>query len=145
VLEKALSRQNIPCRAFGSAKEVLSELEREQPQVLVSDVRMAGVDGIELLRTVKRRHPALPVIIMTAYADLDTAVSAFQSGAFEYLPKPFDVDRAVELIQRAVDESVRESGEEEAATLTRSSSARRRRCRRSSAPSADCRSRRSPC
>jgi two-component system nitrogen regulation response regulator GlnG len=118
VLEKALSRQNIPCRAFGSAKEVLSELERDQPQVLVSDVRMAGLDGIELLRTVKRKHPALPVIIMTAYADLDSAVSAFQSGAFEYLPKPFDVDRAVELIQRAVDESVRESGEEEAATLT---------------------------
>jgi len=79
---------------------------------------MAGLDGIELLRTVKRKHPALPVIIMTAYADLDSAVSAFQSGAFEYLPKPFDVDRAVELIQRAVDESVRESGEEEAATLT---------------------------
>jgi two-component system nitrogen regulation response regulator GlnG len=118
VLEKALSRQNMPCRAFGSAKEVLSELERDQPQVLVSDVRMAGLDGIELLRTVKRKHPALPVIIMTAYADLDSAVSAFQSGAFEYLPKPFDVDRAVELIQRAVDESVRESGEEEAATLT---------------------------
>jgi two-component system nitrogen regulation response regulator GlnG len=115
VLEKALSRQNIPCRAFGSAKEVLAELERDQPQVLVSDVRMAGLDGIELLRTVKRKHPALPVIIMTAYADLDSAVSAFQSGAFEYLPKPFDVDRAVELIQRAVDESVRESGEEEAA------------------------------
>jgi len=116
VLEKALERQNIPCRVFGSGKEVLSELERDQPQVLVSDVRMAGLDGIELLRTVKRRHPALPVIIMTAYADLDSAVSAFQSGAFEYLPKPFDVDRAVELIQRAVDESVRESGEEEAAT-----------------------------
>jgi two-component system nitrogen regulation response regulator GlnG len=116
VLEKALSKQNIPCRAFGSGKEVLTELERDQPQVLVSDVRMAGLDGIELLRTVKRKHPALPVIIMTAYADLDSAVSAFQSGAFEYLPKPFDVDRAVELIQRAVDESVRESGEEEAAT-----------------------------
>jgi len=118
VLEKALSRQSIPCRAFGSAREVLAELERDQPQVLVSDVRMAGLDGIELLRTVKRKHPALPVIIMTAYADLDSAVSAFQSGAFEYLPKPFDVDRAVELIQRAVDESLRESGEEEAAVQT---------------------------
>jgi two-component system nitrogen regulation response regulator GlnG len=116
VLEKALSRQNLPCRAFSSGREVLGELERDQPQVLVSDVRMAGLDGIELLRTVKRRHPALPVIIMTAYADLDSAVSAFQGGAFEYLPKPFDVDRAVELIQRAVDESVRESGEEEEAT-----------------------------
>ncbi len=115
VLEKALSRQNIPCRAFGSAQEVLGELERDQPQVLVSDVRMSGLDGIELLRSVKRKHPALPVIIMTAYSDLDSAVSAFQGGAFEYLPKPFDVDRAVELIQRAVDESIRESGEEDAA------------------------------
>jgi two-component system nitrogen regulation response regulator GlnG len=114
VLEKALSKQDLPCRAFASGREVLSELEREQPQVLVSDVRMAGLDGIELLRTVKRQHPSLPVIIMTAYADLDSAVSAFQSGAFEYLPKPFDVDRAVELIRRAVEESVRESGEEDA-------------------------------
>ena len=118
VLEKALSKQNLPCRAFGSAQEVLAELEREQPQVLVSDVRMAGLDGIELLRTVKRKHPALPVIIMTAYSDLDSAVSAFQGGAFEYLPKPFDVDRAVELIRRAVDESVREAGEEEASIGT---------------------------
>jgi two-component system nitrogen regulation response regulator GlnG len=118
VLEKALSRQNLPCRAFASGREVLSELERDQPQVLVSDVRMTGLDGIELLRAVKRKHPALPVIIMTAYSDLDSAVSAFQGGAFEYLPKPFDVDRAVELIQRAVDESVRESGEEEVPTLT---------------------------
>jgi two-component system nitrogen regulation response regulator GlnG len=115
VLEKALSRQNMPCRAFASAQEVLAELERDQPQVLVSDVRMSGLDGIELLRTVKRKHPALPVIIMTAYSDLDSAVAAFQGGAFEYLPKPFDVDRAVELIQRAVDESVREADEEEAA------------------------------
>jgi two-component system nitrogen regulation response regulator GlnG len=118
VLEKALARVNLPCRAFGSAQEVLAEIEREEPQVLVSDVRMAGLDGIELLRTVKRRHPALPVIIMTAYADLDSAVAAFQGGAFEYLPKPFDVDRAVELIQRAVDESVRESGEEDVAAPT---------------------------
>jgi len=118
VLEKALERQNLPCRAFSAAKDVLNELERDQPQVLVSDVRMAGLDGIELLRAVKRKHPALPVIIMTAYSDLDSAVSAFQGGAFEYLPKPFDVDRAVELIQRAVDESVRESGEEETAAST---------------------------
>ena len=118
VLEKALSRQNIPCRAFGSAQEVLGELERDQPQVLVSDVRMSGQNGIELLRSVKRKHPALPVIIMTAYSDLDSAVSAFQGGAFEYLPKPFDVDRAVELIQRAVDESLRESEVEETVAET---------------------------
>ena len=93
VLEKALARETLPCRAFGTAQEVLDELERDTPQVLVSDIRMPGASGIELLRTVKRKHPALPVIIMTAFSDLESAVSAFQGGAFEYLPKPFDVDR----------------------------------------------------
>jgi two-component system nitrogen regulation response regulator GlnG len=114
VLEKALARENIACKAFGGPQEVLTELETDSPQVLVSDIRMPGMSGIELLRAVKRKHPALPVIIMTAYSDLDSAVSAFQGGAFEYLPKPFDVDKAVELIRRAVDESVREASAEEA-------------------------------
>jgi two-component system nitrogen regulation response regulator GlnG len=114
VLEKALARENIPSRSFASAAEVLVALERDTPQVLVSDIRMPGGDGIELLRAVKRRHPALPVIIMTAFSDLESAVAAFQGGAFEYLPKPFDVDRAVELIRRALDESVRESHADEA-------------------------------
>jgi two-component system nitrogen regulation response regulator GlnG len=114
VLEKALERENLPCKAFASAQDVLSELETDSPQVLVSDIRMPGMNGIELLRTVKRKHPALPVIVMTAFSDLESAVSAFQGGAFEYLPKPFDVDRAVELIRRAVDESVRESQADEA-------------------------------
>ena len=113
VLEKALARENIPCKAFSLAQEVLSELEHDTPQVLVSDIRMPGVNGTELLRAVKRKHPALPVIIMTAFSDLDSAVSSFQGGAFEYLPKPFDVDKAVELIRRAVDESVRESQADE--------------------------------
>jgi two-component system nitrogen regulation response regulator GlnG len=113
VLEKALARENIPCKSFGVAQEVLEELEHASPQVLISDIRMPGMNGIELLRTVKRMHPALPVIIMTAYSDLESAVSAFQGGAFEYLPKPFDVDRAVELIRRAVDESLRESQADE--------------------------------
>jgi two-component system nitrogen regulation response regulator GlnG len=113
VLEKALARENLPCKAFGGAQEVLDELESASPQVLVSDIRMPGMNGIELLRTVKRKHPALPVIIMTAYSDLESAVSAFQGGAFEYLPKPFDVDRAVALIRRAVDESLRESANDE--------------------------------
>jgi len=116
VLEKALARENLPCKAFGAAQEVLSELEHDSPQVLISDIRMPGMNGIELLRAVKRRHPALPVIVMTAYSDLESAVSAFQGGAFEYLPKPFDVDKAVELIRRAVDESVRESNAEEGPT-----------------------------
>ena len=116
VLEKALARENIPCKLFGSAQEVLAELENDAPQVLVSDIRMPGSGGIELLRKVKGRHPALPVIIMTAFSDLESAVSAFQGGAFEYLPKPFDVDKAVELIRRAVDESLRESASDEAPT-----------------------------
>jgi two-component system nitrogen regulation response regulator GlnG len=114
VLEKALARENLPCKAFGAAQEVLNELEHDSPQVLVSDIRMPGMSGIELLRAVKRKHPALPVIVMTAFSDLESAVSAFQGGAFEYLPKPFDVDKAVELIRRAVDESVRESSTDEA-------------------------------
>ena len=75
----------------------------------MSDIRMPGRSGLELLQTVKERHPAVPVIIMTAYSDLDSAVAAFQGGAFEYLPKPFDVDQAVELIRRALDESRRET------------------------------------
>jgi two-component system nitrogen regulation response regulator GlnG len=114
VLEKALARENLPCKAFGTAQDVLTELEHDSPQVLISDIRMPGRSGIELLREVKRKHPALPVIVMTAFSDLESAVSAFQGGAFEYLPKPFDVDKAVELIRRAVDESVRESTADEA-------------------------------
>jgi len=114
VLEKALARENLPCKAFGVAQDVLNELEHDSPQVLISDIRMPGMSGIELLRAVKRRHPALPVIVMTAFSDLESAVSAFQGGAFEYLPKPFDVNKAVELIRRAVDESVRESSADEA-------------------------------
>ena len=101
VLEKALSREGIPFRSFASAQEAAQALQHEQPQVLVSDIRMPGETGLELLASIKARHPRLPVIIMTAYSDLDSAVSAFRSGAFEYLPKPFDVDHAVALIRRA--------------------------------------------
>ena len=101
VLEKALSREGIPFRSFASAQEAAQALQHDQPQVLVSDIRMPGETGLELLASIKARHPRLPVIIMTAYSDLDSAVSAFRSGAFEYLPKPFDVDHAVALIRRA--------------------------------------------
>ena len=110
VFEKALGREGIPFKTFGVAQEALAELAREAPQVLVSDIRMPGTSGLELLQSVKQRHPQLPVIIMTAYSDLESAVAAFQGGAFEYLPKPFDVDQAVELIRRALDESMREAG-----------------------------------
>ncbi|MFZ5567291.1 MAG: nitrogen regulation protein NR(I) [Pseudomonadota bacterium] len=110
VLEKALQREQMPTRSFTNPREVLAALddEGEGPQVLVSDIRMPGGSGLELLEQVKARHPGLPVIIMTAFSDLDSAVSAFQGGAFEYLPKPFDLPKAVELIRRAVDESQRE-------------------------------------
>ncbi len=112
VLEKALLRESLPTRSFTSPREVLQALDaatdEDGPQVLVSDIRMPGGSGLELLTRVKERLPGLPVIIMTAFSDLDSAVSAFQGGAFEYLPKPFDLPKAVELIRRAVDESQRE-------------------------------------
>ena len=108
VLEKALAREQFSVRSFSSPRDVIKALEDDAPQVLVSDIRMPGGSGIDLLAAVKQRHPGLPVIIMTAYSDLDSAVSAFQGGAFEYLPKPFDVNAAVELIRRAVQESLRE-------------------------------------
>ncbi len=108
VLEKALAREGLAVRSFTNARDVLAALEDAVPQVLVSDIRMPGASGIELLAKVKERLPGLPVIIMTAYSDLDSAVSSFQGGAFEYLPKPFDVTKAVELIRRALEESLRE-------------------------------------
>jgi two-component system nitrogen regulation response regulator GlnG len=119
VLEKALLREDLPTRSFTNTREVLAALElaaddeQQGPQVLVSDIRMPGGSGLDLLDKIKAKHPGLPVIIMTAFSDLDSAVSAFQGGAFEYLPKPFDLPRAVELIRRAVDESQREEVSEE--------------------------------
>jgi len=109
VLEKALAREQLAVRSFSSGRDVMAALDDDEPQVLVSDIRMPGGSGIELLSKVKARMPGLPVIVMTAYSDIDSAVSAFQGGAFEYLPKPFDVPKAVELIRRAVDESLREN------------------------------------
>ncbi len=117
VLEKALLRENLPTRSFTNPQEVLKALaetpESEGPQILVSDIRMPGGSGLDLLEKVKEKLPGLPVIIMTAFSDLDSAVSAFQGGAFEYLPKPFDLPKAIELIRRAVEESQREEVSEE--------------------------------
>ena len=116
VLEKALTREGIDCETFGSANEALARLERAEPSVVMSDIRMPGRSGLELLHVLRERLPKLPVIIMTAFSDLDSAVSAFQGGAFEYLPKPFDVDQAVELVHRALAHTQRsdEAVEEEA-------------------------------
>ena len=105
VLEKALLREDIPCMTFSSATDALRELERSTPSAVLSDIRMPGVSGLELLQALKERLPKVPVIIMTAYSDLDSAVAAFQGGAFEYLPKPFDVDQALELVRRALAEN----------------------------------------
>ena len=136
VLEKALTREEFAVRSFTNSRDVLAALEDDEPQVLVSDIRMPGGSGIDLLNKIKAKHRELPVIIMTAYSDLDSAVSAFQGGAFDYLPKPFDVPKAVDLIRRAVEESLHERRQ----TTRRPrrcprSSARRRRCRTSSARS----------
>ncbi len=122
VLEKALLREGLPTRSFTNPREVLSALEtateEDGPQILVSDIRMPGGSGLDLLEKVKQKLPGLPVIIMTAFSDLDSAVSAFQGGAFEYLPKPFDLPKAVELIRRAVEESQREEVAEERMAAT---------------------------
>ena len=108
VFEKTLTREDISFKVFASAQEALTALGASVPQVVVSDIRMPGGSGLELLQEIKERHPNLPVIIMTAYSDLESAVAAFQGGAFEYLPKPFDVDHAVDLIRRAMEESLRQ-------------------------------------
>ncbi len=108
VFEKALARENIAFKTFASAREALTALDNDTPQVVVSDIRMPGESGIELLQKAKERYANLPVIIMTAYSDLESAVTAFQGGAYEYLPKPFDVDHAVDVIRRAVEESMRQ-------------------------------------
>jgi two-component system nitrogen regulation response regulator GlnG len=119
VLEKALTREDIPHKSFGSAADVLNALDSgTAPQVLVSDIRMPGESGLSLLQKVKQRLPQVPVIIMTAYSDLESAVAAFQGGAFEYLPKPFDVDHAVELVRRALEQSVHRDGAPESSNIT---------------------------
>lgn len=118
VLEKALARENIAFRSFSAASEALAVVDANGalPQVMISDIHMPGDSGLVLLQRIKEKHPALPVIIMTAYSDLDSAVAAFQGGAFEYLPKPFDVDQALDLIQRALKESTHHVGASEEET-----------------------------
>ncbi|WP_261816426.1 nitrogen regulation protein NR(I) [Vibrio gallicus] len=106
VLDKTFSNANIKCETFADAESVLLALERELPDVIISDIRMPGMDGLDLLKQVQKSQPELPVIIMTAHSDLDAAVNAYQEGAFEYLPKPFDIDEALALAERAITHSL---------------------------------------
>jgi two-component system nitrogen regulation response regulator GlnG len=117
VIEKSLAREGIAYKSFVSAQDGLDALadEEETPQVVISDIRMPGASGLDFMQVLRNKLPATPIIIMTAYSDLESAVAAFQGGAFEYLPKPFDVDHAVELIRRAIDESLREAPADEVA------------------------------
>lgn len=101
VLEKALQQGGLTTQSFDSADSLLGRLSRQQPDVIISDIRMPGTSGLEMLAQIRRQHPRLPVIVMTAHSDLDSAVASYQGGAFEYLPKPFDVDEAVSLVKRA--------------------------------------------
>ncbi|MBC8950274.1 MULTISPECIES: nitrogen regulation protein NR(I) [Xenorhabdus] len=102
VLERALSGAGMECISFENADAVLTALGQSNPEVILSDIRMPGLDGLSLLNQIKQSHPQLPVIIMTAHSDLDAAVSAYQHGAFDYLPKPFDIDETVALVERAL-------------------------------------------
>ena len=101
VLERALKQGGMSTTLFEESEAVLSALRRDEPDVLVTDIRMPGRSGLELLEEIRAKRPRLPVIVMTAHSDLDSAVAAYQGGAFEYLPKPFDIDQAIELVRRA--------------------------------------------
>ena len=106
VLERALGNGGMAPRAFEAAEPALDALRRESPDVLITDIRMPGQSGLELLKKIRDARPALPVIVMTAHSDLGSAVSAYEGGAFEYLPKPFDIDQAVALVKRAANASL---------------------------------------
>jgi len=103
VLEKSLSRAGVSTHSFDNGDDLLHRLEKDRPDAIISDIRMPGINGLDLLSTVHTRFPSLPVIIMTAHSDLDSAVSSYSRGAFEYLPKPFDIDEAVAMTQRALE------------------------------------------
>ena len=119
VLEKALQQEGMSTQSFDSADGVMSRLARQQPDVIISDIRMPGASGLDLLARIREQHPRLPVIIMTAHSDLDSAVASYQGGAFEYLPKPFDVDEAVALVKRANQHAQEQQNQEAPPTLTR--------------------------
>jgi len=109
VLEKALRQADMEVTSFDNASGVIEALDRDPPDAIITDVRMPGMNGLVLLDSIHNQHPGIPVIIMTAHSDLESAVSAYQGGAFEYMPKPFDVDEAVDLVQRAIDQHRRQA------------------------------------
>ncbi|MGZ8095307.1 MAG: nitrogen regulation protein NR(I) [Methylosarcina sp.] len=113
VVEKALQKANVDTRCFANSKDLLVALQDDQPDALLTDIRMPGMDGLELLNRIQQVHPELPVIVMTAHSDLDSAVSAFHGGAFEYLPKPFDIKEVVDLAHRACIHSRRQQESEQ--------------------------------
>ncbi|MBT7334960.1 MAG: nitrogen regulation protein NR(I) [Gammaproteobacteria bacterium] len=102
VLDRALSQAGIPIKAFDSADQAMHHLDDDEPVAVITDVRMPGMSGLELLEALGNRSPSVPVVIMTAHSDLQSAVDSFERGAFEYLPKPFDIDEAVAVVQRAI-------------------------------------------
>lgn len=112
VLERALSKEEFSTRSFETADTVLSALIQTQPAVVITDIRMPGTDGLALLKTLQQKFPHVPVIVMTAYGDLDHAVAAFQGGAFEYMPKPFDIDDVISIVRRAIRKGEEKSNRE---------------------------------
>jgi len=112
VLEQALKQAHMIPRAFDSGRQFFSALERDRPDVLVTDIRMPDMSGLELMERLAQTDPDIPVIVITAHSDLDSAVSAYQGGAFEYLPKPFDIDEAMELVSRAARHRTRGTAEQ---------------------------------
>lgn len=114
VLQRALSQEGMQVTSFENGTTIETELEANTPDAIITDIRMPGIDGLELLQRIRERHPNLPVIVMTAHSDLDSAVSAYEGGAFEYLPKPFDVDEAVALVERAVEHARQSTASESA-------------------------------
>lgn len=113
VLDKALSQANICSESFANGNDLLDALTQNTPAAIISDIRMPGIDGLDLLSEIHSQHPNLPVIIMTAHSDLDSAVASYQSGAFEYLPKPFDINTATDIVKRALAHSQEQAAEKQ--------------------------------
>jgi two-component system nitrogen regulation response regulator GlnG len=138
VLEKALKGSGMAAKCFDQADNVLTALRGDAPDVLMTDIRMPGRSGFDLLKEIQVSRPGLPVIVMTAHSDLDAAVAAYQGGAFEYLPKPFDIDKAVDLVRRAAQQATFPSMSRLPGAASPNCSGRQPPCSRCFARSADC-------